>query len=66
MNSWSSEKLSGRRLSQPRKKLIEVVQLDDVTVNRKLAGSRSSKIITGSRYKHSEVVQLTFLTVKTC
>ena len=40
------------------KKQSEVVQMDDVTDNKKLAGSRSSRIITGHIYKPSEVVQL--------
>ena len=41
-----------------RKKLSEVVQLDDIRVNLKLAGSRSNLIVTSLRYKPSEVVQL--------
>ena len=32
--------------------------MDDITVNWKWEGSRLSRIITGSRYKTSEVVQL--------
>ena len=44
-------------------KQIEVVQLDDITVNWKLTGSRLSQIITGliyngKIYKPSEVIQL--------
>ena len=51
-------KLAGRRLSWPRKKLSELVQLDDVTVNWKLDGIRLSQNISGSRYKPSEVSQI--------
>ena len=45
-------------LSRTRKKLSEVVQLDCIMVDWKLAGIRLIQIITGSRYKRSEVVQL--------
>ena len=39
--------LSGRKYGQLKKKLDEVAQLDDVTVNWKLVGSRSNWIIAG-------------------
>ena len=57
MEIW---KLSGIRYSQLKNKLGEVVWMDEVTVNWKLSVSRSSQIITGSRYKPSEVFQLNY------
>ena len=51
-------KVGGRRFSRPRNKLGELVQLDEVTVNWKLAGSRSNRIITVLIYKPSKVIQL--------
>ena len=51
-------KMAGRRLIRLRKKLVEFVTLDDVIDNWKLAGSISSRIITGLRYKPNEVIQV--------
>ena len=50
-------KMLGGNYSQLKNKPDEVVRLDDVTVNWKLEGIRSSQIITGSRYEPSESVQ---------
>ena len=50
--------MAGRKYSRLKKKLDEVVQLDEITVNWKLTGIRSSQIITVLRYKPSELVQL--------
>ena len=41
-----------------KKEKNEVVQLDDITTNWKLMGSRSSRIMNGFIYKLSEFVQL--------
>ena len=49
-------RMTGRIYGRLKKKLYEVVQLDDITVNWKLAGIRSIKIITSSIYVPSEVV----------
>ena len=51
-------KLEGRKYNWPKNKLDEVVRLDGVTVYCKFLGNISSRIITGLRYKLSEVVQL--------
>ena len=57
---------AGRRFSWLIKKLGEVIQLDDIMFNWKLVGSRSIQIITSSRYKTSEVVQLPSLLTMWC
>ena len=48
----------GRKFSQLKKELDEVVQLDEITINWILVGSRPSRIITGSIYEPSEFFQL--------
>ena len=50
--------LDGIKYSPLKKKLDEVVRLDDITFNWKLAGSRSSQITTCLRYEPIEVIQL--------
>ena len=50
--------MAGRRFIRIRKKLVEVVQLDNITVNWKFLGGGYSRIITDSRYKPGEFVQI--------
>ena len=54
----SHMKMAGRRFIRIRKKLVEVVQLDNITVNWKFLGGGYSRIITDSRYKPGEFVQI--------
>ena len=54
-------KMAGRNYSQIKNKQDLVARLDGVAAICKLVGSRSSRVITGSRLKPSEVVQLLYL-----